>query len=171
MLSDPGGRLTQTKWTQLSLATFLLFLDGSFFSISVFNEAVEKTSVIPGALDDVWSSSMALMGLAAIPFAFYTGYLIGDGVVPSGTASLPFGKSKTDRVRIVSVFCSTCILTMFLAGTGIKNNIPSWITFAVAMQGVPFSVCKYTGRQRFEQATSMNNCRLTEFPSLLERPH
>lgn len=99
--------------------------------------------MIPGALDDVWSSAMALMSLIAIPFAIYAGYLISDGVVLSRTASLPLGKSKTDRVRILSFLGALCISTMFFAGTGINNSIPNWVTFAVAMQGVPFNICKH----------------------------
>eukprot|EP00177_Eucheuma_denticulatum_P004573 GFKZ01008321.1.p1 GENE.GFKZ01008321.1~~GFKZ01008321.1.p1 ORF type:complete len:557 (+),score=27.74 GFKZ01008321.1:135-1805(+) len=129
-----------TKCTQLFLATCLLFLDGSFFSITVFTVPTESASPVPGALEDAWSMGMVLMGLVSIPTSILAGKYLNDGQVPSVREPALFGRSKTARIRIIGILSAIPIFLLLVAAWGVSVGNAAVVILVVSLLGNPFNL-------------------------------
>lgn len=126
----------------LTVGCFQLFLTGALYAMAVFNEAVEQSAKVPGALDGVWSASMVWMSLSGTVAMLLAGVAMSERSTQGEDDILCDSVSKTHRVRLLSIFGSMSFLMMGLAAVGVLRSSAFFLRTAVVLQGIPFGICK-----------------------------
>lgn len=121
-----------------------MLLAGAIRALGVFTNAIDEAAPNGQPLGNTWASSMGIMAVVFAPVMFLAGLYIDNGKLTSPSEKLPFGQSKTHRIRILSFVASASFGLLALAGVAVEHGSASLLLFSATMQSIPVGICTYS---------------------------